>query len=140
MITVVMFSDNQDINTFNGFQIVGHANFSELKEPDIICAAVSAIAQTAYLGIKEITRGKFDMIQEKGLFMVQSHPGFFCRDTGIIYMTMFFGLVEIAKQYSDCLRVIRVYRLKSGEPVERVVAGGQSKIEGFVPPKGCGKS
>ena len=135
MITAVMFSDDHDINTFNGFQIIGHADFSKLGEPDIVCAAVSAISQTAYLGIKEFTYGGLDVIQEKGLFMVQSNPGSFYRDNprdkAVIYMTMFFGLMEIAKQYPGHLQVIREYRLKSGEPVERVVAGGHSVIEGW---------
>lgn len=133
MITAVMFSDNHDINTFNGFRIVGHADFSDINEPDIVCSAVSAITQTAYLGIKEFTYSGLDVIQEKGLFMVRSNPGSFYRDNprdkAVIYMTMFFGLMEIAKQYPQCLRIIHNYRLKSGEPVERVVAGGSLPVE-----------
>ena len=131
MITALIMSDEVEIATINGFKIFGHADFSDIDEPDIVCAAVSAISQTAYLGLKTFTLGHFDILQEPGLFLISSHPGFYATEKRIIYITMFCGLMEIAKQYPACLRIIRSYRLKSGEPVERVVAGGHSVIEGW---------
>jgi uncharacterized protein YsxB (DUF464 family) len=129
MITALIMSDEVEIATINGFKIFGHADFSDIDEKDIVCAAVSAIAQTAYLGLKTFTLGRYDILQEPGLFLISSHPGFYATEKRIIYTTMFCGLMEIAKQYPQCLRIIRNYRLKSGEAVERVVAGGSLPVE-----------
>lgn len=40
---------------FIGYNIFGHANFAP-KGKDIVCSAVSSIAQTAILGLNEILK------------------------------------------------------------------------------------
>ena len=50
MITITMHRDKKD--RYTGFTIKGHADYDEAGS-DIVCAAVSALSQTALLGIMQ---------------------------------------------------------------------------------------
>ncbi|MBD5136450.1 MAG: ribosomal-processing cysteine protease Prp [Lachnospiraceae bacterium] len=56
MIKVTVFSDKQEIK---GFEVCGHAGFSESGN-DIICAAVSVLAQNTANSIEEFTHDDFE--------------------------------------------------------------------------------
>ena len=140
MITAFIYSEKFDVTTINCFEIVGHANYAEGGKDDIVCAAVSAITQTAYLGLDIFSRKNMLLMQqEPGFFAVKSHEKCLSAQEQAIYITAFYGLMEIAKQYPYNVAVVRRYSLNHGDRIERLVAGGATE-KYFAPPKVCDKS
>jgi len=85
------------------FTINGHANFAKRGE-NIVCAGVSAIAQTAVLGLAKIAKAKIDTRKMDGSLLVNvDNPNEY---TEIILGTMMLGLNDIAKQYPKSIKVI----------------------------------
>lgn len=96
MITIRL-QKNQD-RQFSGFQISGHAEYSEAGS-DIVCAAVSALSQTALLGLlhympNDVT---YQIDKENGFLTVRVRKC--CDASQIIFHTMVLGLEQIAQQY-----------------------------------------
>ncbi len=80
-----------------GFTTTGHAEYNE-EGSDIVCAAVSALTQTALLGLLQYA-GPSDVqyTVQKGQLAVQLKRS--CQEADIILNTMVLGLEEIARQY-----------------------------------------
>lgn len=57
--TKVVFYKNKNGNIF-GFKATGHASDME-KGIDIYCAAISAITQTACIGLNDVVKAKLDL-------------------------------------------------------------------------------
>ncbi|MBC3536416.1 ribosomal-processing cysteine protease Prp [Megasphaera hominis] len=97
MITITLQYDKN--NRLSGFQIRGHADYDE-SGSDIVCAAVSVLAQTALLGLLEyageesITYG-----QDDGFLSV--HVKKSVPEAEVILHTMVLGLQEIVRQYGE---------------------------------------
>lgn len=84
-----------------GFVISGHASFGVHGE-DIVCAAISALSQTAILGLVHLAKASPDFHQEDGLLSCQISPdltGEPLAQAHIILKTMFLGIKNIADQY-----------------------------------------
>ena len=103
MITVTVFVEKESPV---GFSVSGHANRGDYGE-DLVCAAVSAIAQTAYLGITEVLNLQAGVsIQEGDMTCILD------RDTGatdleraaIVIQTMERGLRSIQASYPGTLK------------------------------------
>lgn len=88
-------------------EITGHAGYSEYGK-DIVCAAVSAIAQTALRGVKELTRAKIEESVRPGNFVLKvisvSLDDRVKLDS--ILETMILGLKDIAGQYGRYVRIV----------------------------------
>ena len=81
-----------------GFDISGHAGYSE-EGSDIVCAAVSALAQTALLGLMEYLPRDVQYDMDDGLMRVMiTKP---CDASQHILHTLELGLKEIARQYDE---------------------------------------
>jgi uncharacterized protein YsxB (DUF464 family) len=93
-----------------GFKIDGHARFAK-KGHDIVCAAVSAVAQTAILGLDEFLSGDdfFVSIKEGNLeWFLQDKPGISnSRDAQIILKTLYLGIEAIEREYAAYVKLIR---------------------------------
>lgn len=78
-------------------QISGHAEAGE-KGSDIVCAGVSAISQTALLGLLKHLNSKVSYKMQAGnmYFSLQEVPD---EKTDIILETMLLGFEEITKAY-----------------------------------------
>lgn len=86
-------------NFKRGYRVEGHANYGE-RGQDIICASVSAVTQTALLGlIKHTTVGHYMV---NGTLDVEIYK--YNDEAEIILDTMYAGLLEIAKNYPDYLQ------------------------------------
>ena len=103
MITVTVIREDE---TPVGFSVSGHANMGEYGE-DLVCAAVSAVVQTAILGITEVCHiqagvsveeGNTTCILEKG-----ADPDEIQR-AGIVFDTMIAGLRSIRASYPGTLK------------------------------------
>ena len=94
MITIRL-QKNQD-RQFSGFQISGHAEYSEAGS-DIVCAAVSALSQTALLLHYMPDDVTYQRDEENGFLTVRVRKC--CDASQIIFHTMVLGLEQIAQQY-----------------------------------------
>lgn len=103
MITVIVIRERQ---AAVGFRVSGHANMGEYGE-DLVCAAVSAIVQTAILGISEvcniqagvsIEEGQTTCILEKGVTDEEQAKA------SIVFDTMLLGLKSIQTAYPKTLK------------------------------------
>lgn len=63
MIKVTIFNDREQ--KIKGFEVCGHAGFSESGN-DIVCAAVSVLAQNTANSIEEFTQDGFETELEEG--------------------------------------------------------------------------
>jgi uncharacterized protein YsxB (DUF464 family) len=108
---MISFSIKRDHNNrINGFTCSGHAGYAE-KGTDIVCAAVSALTQSAILALERLIGIKLRL-------KVDSKTGFLdCswenlpQKTGqseLIIKMIALGLAEIQKQYPDHLNVDEV--------------------------------
>ena len=98
MIRVIPISGDRSI----GFHAAGHSG-SAPRGSDIICAAVSALTQTAYLALAHYgIRCRCNRHDESGVFTVIADD---CEKTRIILTNMYCGLIAIADQHPQHLRV-----------------------------------
>jgi len=106
--TTVTFKRNLD-NEILEFTADGHTNYG-IEGEDIVCAGVSAIIQTAALGIlmkarveAKITRddkiGYLRLELPKGMTVTQRH------DCNVILDTMVLGLADLSENYSDFIEL-----------------------------------
>lgn len=106
MITVKILMSAQD--KVRELKVTGHADFSEYGS-DIVCSAVSALTQTALLGLVEIAGLDIKYCVKEGLLSF-SVPCTEDRDKKLksdaILDTMIMGLRNIEKNYSPYIRLI----------------------------------
>jgi len=87
-----------------GFEAGGHAGYAPSGE-DIVCAAVSALTQTALLGLGEVLKVpvEWNADEEAGalsVFVRESTDG-----TEVVLRTLEAGLKNIAGQYPDLVGI-----------------------------------
>jgi len=91
-----------------GLEVTGHADYSEYGS-DIVCSAVSALTQTALLGLINIAKLDIEYCIDEGLLSF-SIPHIEDRDARIkawaILDTMVMGLKNISENYSPYIRIV----------------------------------
>lgn len=96
-------------NNIIGFEVEGHAGYSEYGK-DIVCSAVSAICESAVLGItkviklncefkKDDTKGKLKLILDKNVNQVD------LKDAQIIFRTMKISLEDLLENYNKYIKM-----------------------------------
>ncbi|MCH5278319.1 MAG: ribosomal-processing cysteine protease Prp [Christensenellaceae bacterium] len=91
-----------------GFDAVGHADYADAGE-DIVCAAISAVTQTAVLGITELIGCSAAFEMEDGclrLMLDGSVEDEQWQRAELILGTMLVGLRSIQDEYCDYLKLI----------------------------------
>ncbi len=91
-----------------GFNAEGHCGYANSGE-DIVCAAVSALLQTAVLGITQLVNcpAAFEMEDGELYLMIDSSiKGDRLKQAELIIGTMQLGLRSIEEEYSDYLKLI----------------------------------
>lgn len=104
MINVVVYRNNDGAIT--GFDVSGHAGFDDYGR-DIVCAAVSSVAQTAVLGVRKVVKAKAISKSKSGYlsFELKNNDENALSRASDILETMYVGLKDIEKQYIDFLKV-----------------------------------
>lgn len=106
MVNVDIYYDNS--GSVKGFRIKGHAGAGCAGE-DLVCASISAISQTALLGLGAfLTIEPVWKIQEDGYLECWLPDNLFRRDlkkARIIIGTMVLGLKSIEESYGQYLKV-----------------------------------
>ncbi len=107
MITVKFYFENESIS---GFETKGHA-FYDKKGQDIVCAAVSALTQSAILGLGEfVKRDSFSFSVEDGLlkcFLKENLQNKEYQDSQVIMITLYLGLRAIEDEYRTYVKIFR---------------------------------
>ena len=80
-----------------GFKIQGHAGFNN-KGPDIVCAGISSLVQSAFLGLNNYLHLKLECEMRMGFFelILKDTP---TKESEAILNTMLLGINEIAEMY-----------------------------------------
>ena len=101
MIKVKIFRNST--GKINGFKVTGHADTAPHGQ-DIVCAGVSALTQTAILGVAKHLRREVEYVVKSGNLILNllSEPD---ELTDAIFETMLLGLVEIEKINSKNIKI-----------------------------------
>lgn len=106
----VFIKDQKDKENIIGFKIKGHANFAT-KGQDIVCSAISVLAQTTLLGLDEYLRkGSFKYSIKDGYMscMLESNLTTEERKTAqILLKTMYLGMKSVEENYASYVRIIK---------------------------------
>ncbi|MGI5908087.1 MAG: ribosomal-processing cysteine protease Prp [Christensenellales bacterium] len=98
----------RDAHGITGFEVTGHTDYSEAGS-DIVCSAVSAVAQTTVIGLKETAYLEVLVQMEEGRLACRL-PAFSPQqarvNASILFETMLLGLKNIAGQYPEHVKVI----------------------------------
>ena len=92
-----------------GITAKGHSGYAEYGE-DIVCAAISALTQTAYLGIAEYVSEEVDFNMKDGGLRIMLPSGLSPErreKAELILGTIVLGLRSIEENYSDHLKLIK---------------------------------
>ncbi|KYO64757.1 ribosomal-processing cysteine protease Prp [Thermovenabulum gondwanense] len=91
-----------------GLEIKGHAGYADYGS-DIVCAAVSALAETAILGVKKIAAVNANTVKKEGLVRIEI-PEVLPEENryrvNIILRTITAGLEDLAKTYPEYVRLV----------------------------------
>ena len=82
-------------------EIKGHALFAP-PGSDIVCAAVSVLAQTVIFALKDLVKLRFPLKIKEGYLSVSAPPGMEKEKAGKFFLlveTMLLGLKETARSY-----------------------------------------
>ncbi|HHY78210.1 MAG TPA: ribosomal-processing cysteine protease Prp [Clostridiales bacterium] len=103
-VKVLMSQDNR----VKELKVTGHADYSEYGD-DIVCSAVSALTQTALLGLLNVAQVDMKYCIKKG-YLSFSIPEIEDRDKKLkawaIMDTMIIGLKNLAKNYSPYIKIV----------------------------------
>lgn len=102
----ILVSRNRRGN-ISSLKVEGHSGFDEIGQ-DIVCSAVSAIVQTAIMGLTDVVGIKPLYHQESGLSDLRIPSGFpddKNREIGIVLETMLLGLKSIELGYSKYITI-----------------------------------
>ncbi|HOB19434.1 MAG TPA: ribosomal-processing cysteine protease Prp [Candidatus Atribacteria bacterium] len=106
MIDIIIERDSKAF--IRRFTVKGHAGYDEAGK-DIVCAAVSAVAQTAVLGLIEVAHAR-PLYKQKDGFLSCELPDDIAEESrvaaGAILDTMAAGLKSIGYDYKDFISII----------------------------------
>ena len=103
MVKVIVFREQ---GTVVGFELTGHADQGAYGE-DIACAGISAIAQTALLGITDVLKLDAAWTREEGDLrceLSRETAGEDMEKAAIVFDTMIAGLTSLQRAYPKSLK------------------------------------
>ena len=103
MITITIVRD--DSRKIVEFWVTGHADYKN-KGDDIVCAAVSAVVQTAVEGLKRYLPEGIRIKKGKGILHLSIIKGENIQESLVILETMLLGLKRIEENYQEYIRIV----------------------------------
>ncbi|MCD7975288.1 MAG: ribosomal-processing cysteine protease Prp [Phascolarctobacterium sp.] len=104
MIIIDLFKSYNEMIT--GYKVSGHAEASEVEEYTMICNSISVLTQTPVIGLERHLRRKpsYRVNEENGVLEVAliDVPDDL---TQTLFMTMVYGLNDLAKKYPQYIRI-----------------------------------
>jgi len=89
--------------TENGFSVKGHAGYAPHGQ-DIVCAAVSALVQTFFASVKELTTDEIKADMAAGNAVIQYWN--LSKEAQLLVDSFFIGIHMIADDYPDFVRIV----------------------------------
>ena len=86
----------------DGIEISGHAGYAETGK-DIVCAGVTALAQTLIGSIEDLTRDKIEYEISPG--RADIHYGDLSEAGTLLVDSFFIGVCQIADEFPDYVRI-----------------------------------
>ena len=108
MTNVIFYKNN--LGSFIGFELSGHTGFGEYGN-DILCASISAIAQTSVLGVKNILGSKKTIVIRNdvdGYLKLEISKNIsqdLLEKCSIILETAYLGLKDLESGYSSYIKI-----------------------------------
>lgn len=104
MISVVFSKSGSDLVSY---RIEGHAGFEEYGK-DIVCSAVSAIAQTTLIGMQEVLKIEPEYSLHDGFLDVslEKLSKAKIKSCQVLMETMYYGLVSMEQSYGKYIKVL----------------------------------
>ena len=104
MIKVTIYQSSE--GEISGFAIQGHAGYAA-SGSDIVCAAVSVLAQNTVNSIEQFTQDGFtaDVDEEEGGLYLKMELGY-SKESKLLLDSLILGLQGIEEEYMDYLDVI----------------------------------
>lgn len=81
-----------------GLQIEGHAGLAQAGQ-DVVCAAVSVLADNLAASLRELARVRPDLRLEKGFYRLELDLPAQTYDTDLLFASALLGLKAIAREY-----------------------------------------
>ena len=106
MIRIVFLTDSQGL--IQEFTVKGHAEYDDAGK-DIVCAAVSAVVQTAVIGLTDVAGINADHAQKDGLLKCRLPKQMNVdqkKASSVILCTMLAGLESIKNGYPNLISII----------------------------------
>jgi len=103
MVRVTVF---RELGTPVGFELIGHAGQGAYGE-DIVCAGISAITETALLGVTDVLKLDAAMVREEGHVrceLLRDTAGEDLEKAAIVFNTMIAGLTSLQQAYPKSLK------------------------------------
>jgi uncharacterized protein len=109
MINVTIYKNAENLIT--GFQLTGHADYSEYGS-DIVCAAVSSLVINTINSIENFTSDQFQLEQDEKKGFIEFHViSTISNNTNLLLSSLALGLQGIADEYSG--KYIKLAQVKS---------------------------
>ena len=92
----------------SGFEMEGHAGYSDYGK-DIVCAAVSAVSQTAVVGLLHFISSGVESVQQEGRLSCRFSRTLTPDENTaaqIIFKTMYYGLQSINTEYKGYMDIV----------------------------------
>jgi len=106
MIRIVIYKSHEGM--INGFRVTGHSGYSA-HGSDIVCSAISALTQTALLGLVEVAKADVDYEIDEGYLYckVKGHQSDDMRTMCYaILETMHAGISNIRESYAQYIDIV----------------------------------
>ena len=84
--------------------VEGHAGYAPIGQ-DIVCAAVSALLQTFYVSVKELTQDKITADMTAGNAVIEY--GKLSENAQALLASFFIGCEMIANEYPENVRIVQ---------------------------------
>ena len=104
MIKVTIYQNSKQ--EISGFTLQGRAGYAE-NGSDVVCAAVSVLAQNTVNSIERFTEDSFtvDVDEEVGELKLKLEPGY-SKETALLLDSLILGLQGIEEEYMEYIDVI----------------------------------
>lgn len=86
----------------DGFKIAGHAGYAPAGN-DIVCAGISALAQTLIRSVEELTADRIEYEISNGIIDMEYKN--LSGKASALVDSFFIGVHMIADEYPDCIRI-----------------------------------
>lgn len=106
MIKIIICKSSK--GTITGFKVTGHSGYNAYGK-DIVCSAVSALAQTALLGLVKVAEAEVDYQIDEGCLVCSlknAESDRKCIMSEAILETMYEGLKNIRESYEKYIDIV----------------------------------